>query len=98
VNNGADLEIETNQGETPLYWAVAHGDTRPVLVLLKAGAKIVPALLALARNGYHSNFHRLLYAGISNAETASLTWFALRSVPFWSMGYVTSVEARFHSI
>lgn len=78
LDNGADLEVETERGKTPLCWAAQGGQRESTEMLVKAGAKIVPALLQLATDRFHSAFHLLLDVGMANEETASLSLLALR--------------------
>lgn len=83
LDHGADLEVKTRSGKTPLYWA-AEGEHRESLQkLVKAGANIASPLLLLAKNEFLAvcclGFHVLLEVGITaNEEIASSTLLALR--------------------
>jgi ankyrin repeat domain-containing protein 50 len=83
LDNGADPEIETRSEETPLRWAAEEQRRESTEKLVKAGARIVPALLSLAKEEslsyLHLSFHLLLEVGMAaSEETASLTLLALQ--------------------
>jgi ankyrin len=81
---GANLGLQTGQGETPLYSAAQHGQLQSVLYLLRQGVPVDPEtvhretpLLIAAREGQVSIVRALLAAGANVNQQDNRGWSAL---------------------
>jgi ankyrin repeat protein len=69
--NGADPNIQADNRETPLYWAVNNKQKQVIEILVNAGARIDFQVLSLAEEAFHSVFHLLFAACSARAESAA---------------------------
>jgi hypothetical protein len=74
LNRGAKTEVQTEKGETPLYWAatsVAGNTMSSDKILIEARARIKSPLLLSLKNGDHNTLHQLLL--LCNADTEPIS-------------------------
>ncbi|KAH8792864.1 hypothetical protein F5882DRAFT_516605 [Hyaloscypha sp. PMI_1271] len=97
LDNGADLELETYCGETPLFCAAEAEQREATETLVKAGARITSPLLLLASlefpSAHNLQFHLLLDVGMAaNEEAALVTLLALKECA--RLGYTLCGECH----